>query len=121
MLRALILLAVLAAMGFGGLRLLGPAAAPGPAAQRPAAAAAPAPTADGLSSPFGDALFRWRCTTGLRDALGTRPDWPLRRLARFCLCAADHLRDRGPRDLVVGGGDLAAALSVAEARYCRAG
>lgn len=116
MLRALILLAVLAALGAGGLRLLGPAPAP-----RPAAAAPAAPAAEGLSSPFGDALFRWRCTTGLRDALGARPDWPVRRLARFCLCAADQLRDRGPRDLVVGGGDLAAALAAAEARYCRAG
>jgi hypothetical protein len=121
MLRGLILLVVLAVLGVGGLRLFGQASAPGPAASRPAAAAPPAPAAEGLSSPFGDALFRWRCITGLRDALGARPDWPLRRLARFCLCAADHLRDRGPRDLVVGGGDLAEALSVAEARYCRVG
>jgi len=120
MLRGLILLAMLAAAGYGGVRLLGALPAPGPPAPR-TAGVHPTPAPTGLHSPFGDAVFRWRCTTGLRDALGGRPEWPLRRVARFCLCAADQLRDRGPRDLVVGGGDLSAALAAAEARYCRAG
>jgi hypothetical protein len=121
-LRALILILVLAAAGLGAARLFSQAPAPGPPAPRPATPGAPAAggaATGGIASPFGDALFRWRCTTGLRAALGPRPDWPLRRVARFCLCAADELRAGTPRQLVVGSGDLAAALATAEARYCR--
>ncbi len=126
MLRAVILLALLAALGAAIAWL---AAAPPPreaaaparagAPRQPAAVASPAGGQPALATPFGDALFRWRCTTGLQEALGNRPDWPLERLARLCLCAADRLREDGPRDIVLGAGDVAVAAEAAEARLCR--
>lgn len=96
--------------------------APQPASRADAPAAqgdlAP-PSARGLSTPFGDAAFRWRCTTGLMAALGERADWPMRRVAALCLCAADRIREEGMRDIVVGSGDLARGLAAAEARLCQ--
>ncbi|WP_198373195.1 hypothetical protein [Roseomonas rosulenta] len=90
-------------------------------APRPSTFLQPGAGAAGLQTPFGDALFRWRCTTGLREALGERPDWPLRRVAGFCLCVADHMREDGLRDMPQFRGEgLAAALAAAEARLCRA-
>lgn len=124
--RAVILLAALVALGLAAWVLFVPPPSPprpSPPAARPAPGGAPAlaaaATRSGLATPFGDALFRWRCTEGLRDALGGNPAWPLRRVARFCLCAADRLRAEGPRDLVIGQGDVAAALEAAEGRLCR--
>lgn len=88
---------------------------------RPSTFIRPGPGASGLDTPFGDALFRWRCTTGLREALGDRADWPLRRVAGFCLCVADRMREDGLRDVPQFRGDgLAAALGAAEAQLCRA-
>ena len=72
-----------------------------------------------LATPFGDALFRWRCATGLKDTLGDRPDWPMERVAHLCLCAAERLREDGPRDIIIGAGEVAPALEAAEARLCR--
>jgi len=119
-----ILLILLGALG-AGIAWLG--GHPPPNAPRPVAAgSAPAPmptapsaTPGGIATPFGDALFRWRCTTGLKEAIGERSDWPLDRLAALCLCAADRLREDGPRDIIVGAGDVAASLEAAEARLCR--
>ena len=88
-------------------------AQPQPPGQRGAA------PARGLATPFGDAAFRWRCTTGLMAALGQREDWPLRRVAALCLCAADRIREDGARDIVLGAGDVAAGLAAAEARLCQ--
>lgn len=127
MVRAVILLALLAALGAAIAWL---SAAPQPrdtvarvragASGQPASVASPAGGQAGLSTPFGDALFRWRCTTGLQEALGDgRPDWPLERIAGLCLCAADRLREDGPRDIIVGAGNVAVALEAAEARLCR--
>lgn len=116
---------MLVGAGLAGWSLLGRspprevAAMPQPRATGPAAASFGATAAAGLQTPFGDALFRWRCTSGLAEALGERPAWPLRRVAGFCLCVADRLREDGLRDIVVGSGDLAAALEAAEARLCR--
>jgi hypothetical protein len=95
--------------------------APLAAAVQPSRPASFAPSAaSGLQTPFGDAMFRWRCTTGLREALGARPDWPLRRVAGFCLCVADRMREDGLRDVPRFSGDgLAAALETAEAQLCR--
>lgn len=128
-LRFLFLLAALAALGFGGWWLAvtpppsSPAAAPRvPPAERPARpspVAPPAAGASGLHTPLGDAMFRWRCTTGLREALGERPDWPLRRVAAFCLCVADRMREEGLRDFVLSGDDTASGLEAAEASLCR--
>jgi hypothetical protein len=144
MLRILAFLAALAAAGLGGWWFLGRPAAPRDMAQRespqreslprdvaprttpperaprPSTFAAPSPGGSGLQTPLGDALFRWRCTTGLRDALGGRADWPLRRVAGFCLCVADRMREDGLREVPQFRGDgLAAALAVAEASLCR--
>ncbi len=82
-------------------------------------AAAPVSQASGLGTPFGDAMFRWRCTSGLKDALGNDAAWPLERVARLCLCAADRLRADGPRDIILGTGDVVVAAEAAEARLCR--
>jgi hypothetical protein len=127
-LRILVSLFVLAALGLAGWRLIGVPSPPPPDA-RPVALAddrAPrpstfaAPGGSGLHTPFGDALFRWRCTTGLRDALGDRADWPLRRVAGFCLCVADRMREQALREVPQFRGDgLAAALETAEAALCR--
>ncbi len=46
-------------------------------------------------------------------------DWPLRRIAGFCLCIADRLREEGLRDFVLSGGDTASAVAAAEASLCR--
>lgn len=123
--RAVFLLVVLAALG-AGLAWLGrnpphPAtAAPAEAPRRPATAPEPPGTSQAaLATPFGDALFRWRCTTGLKEALGDRSGWPLERVAGLCLCAAERLREDGPRELVLGAGDVATAAEAAEARLCR--
>lgn len=123
MVRMLVLLAALGALGAGAWFLVTQAPPP---RERPAAASAPRPatfaqpSGSGLETPFGDAMFRWRCTTGLREALGTRPDWPLRRVAGFCLCVADRMRADGLRDVPRFSGDgLAAALERAEAQLCR--
>jgi hypothetical protein len=126
MFRAVVFLGLLAALGAAIAWL---AAAPPPrgpagpahagAPRQPASVASPAGGQAGLSTPFGDALFRWRCTTGLQEALGNRPDWPLERVAGLCLCAANRLREDGPRDIIVGAGDVAVALEAAEARLCR--
>ena len=122
------MLIVLGALGLGGWRLfVTPPPAPPDPAPRPAAAAmerphrtaAVVPGGAALHTPFGDAMFRWRCTAGLREAIGDRPDWPLRRLAAFCLCVADRLREEGLRDVVLSGGDAAAAVAAAEASVCR--
>lgn len=127
--RAVILLACLVALGLGAWVLFVPPPSPprpwpreapsAAALPRSAPAVAAAAARSGLATPFGDALFRWRCTEGLREALGGNPAWPLRRVARFCRCAADRLRAEGPRDLVLGDGDVASALEAAEARFCR--
>jgi len=85
----------------------------------PPGSAPPASTPAALGTPFGDAVFRWRCTTGLKEAIGDRPGWPLERLAGLCLCAANRLREDGPRDIILGSGDVAASLEAAEARLCR--
>jgi hypothetical protein len=66
-------------------------------------------------------MFRWRCTSGLRDRLGDAPDWPLRRVAGLCLCLADRLREDGPREVPLPGIDLPRALAETEARLCRRG
>lgn len=119
MVRAVLLLAVLAALGAAIAWLAGQPPPREAATRQAPAVASPAVGQAGLSTPFGDAVFRWRCTTGLRDALGDRPGWPLERVATLCLCAADRLREDGLRDLVVGAGDIAVALEAAEARLCR--
>jgi hypothetical protein len=126
--RFVILLALLAALG-ATVAWLGrhppphphdAAPAPPPAAvPRAPAVASPAGGQAALATPFGDALFRWRCTTGLKDALGSRPDWPLERIAGLCLCAAERLREDGPRDIILGTGDIVATLEATEARICR--
>ena len=126
MVRAVILLALLAALG-AAIALLSAAPQPrdtvararGGAPGQPASVASAAGGPSALATPFGDALFRWRCTTGLHEVLGDRPGWPLERLARLCLCAADRLRENGPRDIVLGAGDVAVAAEAAEARLCR--
>lgn len=128
-LRFLLMLMVLAGLGLGGWRLFvtPPATPPGAvppsaAVERPPRASAIAPPVAGsgaLRTPFGDAMFRWRCTAGLREAIGDRPDWPLRRVAAFCLCVADRLREEGLRDVVLSGGDTASAVAAAEASICR--
>lgn len=120
--RAVILLALLAALGAGiawldGRPPLGAVAPAPPRQAAPVGAGIGGQTA--LATPFGDAMFRWRCTVGLRDALGDRPDWPLDRIAGLCLCAADRLREDGPRDINIGTGEVALALEAAEARLCR--
>jgi hypothetical protein len=134
--RILVSLAALAALGFGGWWLIGQGpraprpdavpAEPAPArrdaarAARPGAFSAPAPSAADLQTPLGDALFRWRCTTGLREALSGHAEWPLRRVAGFCLCVADRLRRDGLREVPPFRGEgLAAALGTAEAALCR--
>ncbi|MEO3471307.1 hypothetical protein AAFN86_05505 [Roseomonas sp. CAU 1739] len=126
MIRAVILLAVLAALGAGVAWLDRRPPPPGASAparlageRPPAPVGAPSGDQAALATPFGDALFRWRCTTGLRDALGERTDWPLERIASLCLCAANRLREDGPRDIVIGTGEVALALETAEARLCR--
>ncbi len=121
MVRLLILLAALGALGGGAWFLVTQAPQP---RERPTTPPRPAtfaqPSATGLATPFGDAMFRWRCTSGLREALGARPDWPLRRVAGFCLCVADRMREDGLRDVPRFSGDgLAAALETAEAQLCR--
>lgn len=95
-----------------------PVAATAPTAAAPVTAP-PSATPTTLATPFGDAVFRWRCTTGLKDAVGDRPGWSLERLAGLCLCAANRLREDGPRDIILGSGDVAASLEAAEARLCR--
>ena len=141
MLRVLLLLAAVAVVGVGGWWVLArPPAPAGTQAQRPPvrdgappalrdtppqaerAPRMPAPQASAaLDTPFGDAMFRWRCTTGLREALAGHPDWPLRRVAGFCLCVADRMREQGLREVPAFRGDgLAAALGTAEAALCRA-
>ena len=96
----------------------GSATAPAATAVTPRQAP-PNASASALATPFGDAVFRWRCTMGLKEAVGDRPGWPLQRLAALCLCAADRLREDGLRDIVLGAGDVAASLEAAEARLCR--
>jgi hypothetical protein len=124
----LVFLVALGALGAGGWWFIGRvpprAVQPRPAqadlAPRPSTFTQPAAGASGLQTPLGDALFRWRCTTGLREALGDRTDWPLRRVAGFCLCVADRMREDGLREVPQFRGDgLAAALAVAEAQLCR--
>ena len=128
MLRLLILPVVLGALGLGGWWAISqapprdprPRAASIEAAPRPSTFLQPGAGAAGLQTPFGDALFRWRCTTGLREALGERAEWPLRRVAGFCLCVADRMREDGLREVPQFRGDgLAAALAAAEAQLCR--
>lgn len=128
MLRLLILPVALGALGLGGWWVVSqapprdprPRSASTEPSPRPATFLPPAAGVAVLQTPFGDALFRWRCTTGLREALGTRADWPLRRVAGFCLCVAERMRDDGLRDVPQFRGDgLAAALAEAEARLCR--
>jgi hypothetical protein len=125
--RILVSLFAEAALGLAGWWLVGlprpappdarPVAVSADRAPRPSTFAAPGGT--GLQTPFGDALFRWRCTTGLRDALGERPDWPLRRVAGFCLCVAERMREQALREVPQFRGDgLAAALEAAEASLC---
>ncbi|WP_211865357.1 hypothetical protein [Neoroseomonas terrae] len=130
MTRIVFLLVLLAAVG-AGLAWLGsnpppsrgvamaPGAAPAPPPRSLPSVAPPTGGQAALATPFGDALFRWRCTLGLKDALGSRPDWPLERIAGLCLCAADRLREDGPRDIVLGTAEVAGALEAAEARICR--
>jgi hypothetical protein len=131
-LRLLILIAAVAALGLGGWLVLGrPSSPPGVAAPRVPARDQAAPperaprlpppqAVAALETPFGDALFRWRCTTGLREALAGHPDWPLRRVAGFCLCVADRMRTDGLREVPPFRGEgLAAALGTAEAELCR--
>jgi hypothetical protein len=123
MMRMLVLLVGLGVLGAGAWFVV--AQAPVPRAvvgsgQAPRPATFSQPAASGLQTPFGDAMFRWRCTTGLRDALGDRLDWPMRRVAGFCLCVADRMREDGLRDVPRFSGDgLAAALETAEAQLCR--
>lgn len=125
--RAVFLLVLLAALGAGVAWLGGkpPRQATAPAERaeaprQPAAVASPSGNSQAaLATPFGDALFRWRCTTGLKEALGDRPDWPLERVAGLCLCAAERLREEGPRDIILGAGEVAMAAEAAEARLCR--
>lgn len=122
MVRILVLIAGLGVLGAGGwfLATQAPPREARPAAPAPRPASFAPPAASGLQTPFGDAMFRWRCTTGLREALGTRPDWPLRRVAGFCLCVADRMREDGLRDVPrFSGTGLAAALEAAEAQLCR--
>ncbi len=128
MVRILVSLLVAAALGLAGWWLVG-LPRPAPPDARPAAVSAErapspstfvAPGGTGLQTPFGDALFRWRCTTGLREALGGRPDWSLRRVAEFCLCVAERMREQALREVPQFRGDgLAAALEAAEASLCR--
>jgi hypothetical protein len=129
-LRLLALLALLGGLALGGLWFaMRPAPPPRDApprataterAPRAATFAAPAAGAAGLATPFGDAMFRWRCTTGLRDALGGHAAWPVRRIAGFCLCIADRMREDGLRDMpAFRGGDLTTGLAAAEAALCR--
>ncbi|CAH0288736.1 hypothetical protein [Roseomonas sp. CECT 9278] len=128
MLRMLVFLVGLGALGAGAWWFVGPfppreVPAREVAADRtprPSTFTRPAAGASGLQTPFGDAMFRWRCTTGLRDALGDRTDWPLRRVAGLCLCVADRMREDGLRDVPqIRGDGLAAALAAAEAQLCR--
>ncbi|MBB5688800.1 hypothetical protein GXW77_21855 [Roseomonas alkaliterrae] len=118
-LRLLVLLIGLGALAAASLALFREAPARTGATAAPPAIAAPQGAQSPLATPFGDALFRWRCTTGLRESLGENPDWPLRRVAAFCLCVADRLRQDGPRDIVISGGGTAEGLAAAEARLCR--
>jgi hypothetical protein len=118
-LRLLVLLIGLGALAAASLALFREAPARTGATPAPPALAAPQGAQSPLATPFGDALFRWRCTTGLRESLGENPDWPLRRVAAFCLCVADRLRQDGPRDIVISGGGTAEGLATAEARLCR--
>jgi hypothetical protein len=137
--RILLPLVALAALGFGGWWLLGQGprgarpdavpADPAPTQRDAAPQRAPLPATFGtppasatanLQTPLGDTLFRWRCTTGLREALAGHPDWPLRRVAGFCLCVADRMRQDGLREVPAFRGEgLAAALATAEAGLCR--
>lgn len=118
--RAVILLALLAALGAGVAWLDGRPPPPGAMPPRQAASVGTAMgPQSALATPFGDAVFRWRCTMGLWDALGERPDWPLDRIAGLCFCAAERLREDGPRDIIIGTGEVAPALEAAEARLCR--
>jgi hypothetical protein len=140
MLRTFLAMLFLVALGAGGLwYVLNAPMAPGQPPPRPAATAGAAPrpasspaeprpagslpasAAAAIATPFGDAMFRWRCTSGLLDRLGAAPDWPLRRVAGLCLCLADRLREEGPRELPLPGADLPRALAEAEARLCRRG
>lgn len=118
-LRLLVLLIGLGALAAASLALFREAPARTGATPAPPAIAAPQGAQSPLATPFGDALFRWRCTTGLRESLGENPDWPLRRVAAFCLCVADRLRQDGPRDIVISGAGTAEGLAAAEARLCR--
>lgn len=120
MIRAAFILVVLAALG-AGVAWLADRPAPHDAARvaPPHQTASTGSPASGLETPFGDALFRWRCTAGLKDALGDHPAWPLERVASLCLCAADRLRADGPREIVLGNGDVVVAAEAAEARLCR--
>ncbi len=123
--RSIVILLILLA-GFGaGIAWLG-RNPPARNAVMPAGTATAAPrqtppntSAAALATPFGDAVFRWRCTIGLKEAIGERPDWPMQRLAALCLCAAERLREDGPRDIVLGAGDVTASLEAAETRLCR--
>lgn len=121
-LRFVFTLAGLLALLLGGAWLvtMPPPVAPPELARPEAARAPPGSPIAGLHTPFGDALFRWRCTTGLRDALGSRTGWPLERLAGLCLCIAERMREQGLADVPrFGGGDASAALEAAEASLCR--
>ncbi len=129
----LVFLVALGALGAGGWWFIGqvpprvvqppvvqPRDAQGDRTPRPSTFTQPAAGASGLQTPLGDALFRWRCTTGLREALGDSAAWPLRRVAGFCLCVADRMREDGLRDVPqIRGDGLAAALDAAEAQLCR--
>ena len=125
--RAAFLLVLLAALGAGVAwldnnppRHATSTAVPAETPRQPATDPSPSGTSQAaLATPFGDALFRWRCTTGLKDALGDRLDWPLERVAGLCLCAAERLREDGPRDIILGAGEVATAAEAAEARLCR--
>ncbi|MBW6398115.1 hypothetical protein KPL78_09675 [Roseomonas sp. HJA6] len=124
MIRAIVILLLLLGGLGAGVAWLGQHPPPGSAPARIQGAATPgsAPasgTSAALGTPFGDAVFRWRCTTGLKEAIGDRPGWSFERLASLCLCAADRLREDGPRDIILGPGDVAASLEAAEARLCR--
>lgn len=116
----LLLLLLLVGLGAGVAWLGGhPPRGGTPPPPAPARQAPPSATAASVGTPFGDAVFRWRCTAGLIGLVGDRPDWPLRRLAGLCRCAAERLRADGPRDIVLGAGEVAASLAAAEARLCR--
>lgn len=139
MLRTFLAMLFLVVLGAGGLwyvlnvpvtpgqaprpaAMAAPRPAPQPAEPRPTGSLpAPSAAAAAIATPFGDAMFRWRCTSGLLDRLGATPDWPLRRVAGLCLCLADRLREEGPRELPLPGADLPRALADAEARLCRRG